>query len=505
MAEMTTNSRRTISDEVVMEARGISKQFPGVKALDNVSITLHRGEVVALLGENGAGKSTLIKVLSGIYQPDAGELYLEGKKVHFELPAEAKQAGIGVIHQELNYVPTISIAENIFMGEIPKKHGFVDYATMYAQAKEILAEVGLTLDPRMNLGDCTVAQKQLVEIAKVISNNVKVMIMDEPTSALNDIEVEHLYKLIHQAAEKGVSIIYISHKLDELFEVADRVVVVRDGAVTGEIAIGDATRDMLIARMVGRRLDDMYPKVGAQAGEAVLEVENLSSRWLKGVSFTAKRGEIFGIYGLMGSGHQAIGSAIFGQDLLSGGTIRVNGKKVHVKNPKDGIAHGIAYVPAERKTEGLVLNQTVAVNAASAYYAKERKLLTNRKKDEDIAARWIESLEIKTPSSQTVVESLSGGNQQKVVLAKWLELDPDILILNEPTRGIDVGAKAEIYRILDRLCQEGKCVIIITSEMPELLAMSDRIMVMFEGRVSGTLSRNEATQENVVRYAIGGN
>ena len=488
-----------------MEARGISKQFPGVKALDHVSITLHRGEVVALLGENGAGKSTLIKVLSGIYQPDEGELFLEGKQVRFELPAEAKNAGIGVIHQELNYVPTVSIAENLFMGRIPKKHGFVDYARMYAESREILAEVGLELDPRMNLGDCTVAQKQLVEIAKVISNHVKVMIMDEPTSALNDIEVEHLYKLIHKAADDGVSIIYISHKLDELFEVADRVVVVRDGCVTGEIAIEDATHDMLVSRMVGRRLDDMYPKVGAQAGDAILEVEHLSSKWLRDVSFTARRGEIFGIYGLMGSGHQAIGPAIFGQDLLQGGTIRVSGKEVHIRSPKDGIAHGIAYVPAERKTEGLVLNQSVAVNAASAYYAKERKLLTNRKKDEDIAARWIKNLEIKTPGSQTIVESLSGGNQQKVVLAKWLELNPDILILNEPTRGIDVGAKAEIYRILDQQCQEGKCVIIITSEMPELLAMSDRIMVMFEGRVSGTLTRNEATQENVVRYAIGGN
>ena len=325
------------------------------------------------------------------------------------------------------------------------------------------------------------------------------------TFGSHDIEVEHLYKLIHKAADDGVSIIYISHKLDELFEVADRVVVVRDGCVTGEIAIEDATHDMLVSRMVGRRLDDMYPKVGAQAGDAILEVEHLSSKWLRDVSFTARRGEIFGIYGLMGSGHQAIGSAIFGQDLLQGGTIRVSGKEVHIRSPKDGIAHGIAYVPAERKTEGLVLNQSVAVNAASAYYAKERKLLTNRKKDEDIAARWIKNLEIKTPGSQTIVESLSGGNQQKVVLAKWLELNPDILILNEPTRGIDVGAKAEIYRILDQQCQEGKCVIIITSEMPELLAMSDRIMVMFEGRVSGTLTRNEATQENVVRYAIGGN
>lgn len=505
MAEVTTKRRRHISDEIVMEARGISKTFPGVKALNKVDITLHKGEVIALLGENGAGKSTLIKVLSGIYQPDEGELFLEGKKIHFELPAEARNAGIGVIHQELNYVPTVSVAENLFMGDIPKKYGFVDYARMYRESREILKSVGLDLDPRINLGGCTVAQKQLVEIAKVISQNVKVMIMDEPTSALNDMEVRHLYELIHKSAENGVSIIYISHKLDELFEVADRVVVVRDGCVTGEIPIQEATRDLLVSRMVGRQLDDMYPKIGAVPGEAVLEVENLSTKWLKDISFTARRGEIFGIYGLMGSGHQAIGSAVFGQDLLQGGTIRVEGKPVRIVNPKDAIGHGIAYVPAERKTEGLVLNQTVAVNTTSALYAKGKRSFISQKLDEDVSKRWIKNLEIKTPSENTIVESLSGGNQQKVVLSKWLELNPDILILNEPTRGIDVGAKAEIYRILDQQCQAGKCVIIITSEMPELLAMSDRIMVMFEGRVSGMLSREEATQENVVRCAIGGN
>ncbi len=500
----TTKQARTIADEVVIEARNVSKQFPGVKALDNVSISIHKGEVVALLGENGAGKSTLIKVLSGIYQPDEGSLFLEGKPAHFDVPAEAKAAGIGVIHQELNYVPTISVAENIFMGNIPKKHGLVDYKTMYAESIKIMDKVGLKLNPKILIGSCTVAQKQLIEIAKVISNNVKVLIMDEPTSALNDIEVAHLFDFIHQASEQGISIIYISHKLDELFEVADRVVVMRDGAVTGEVLIQDATRDLLIAKMVGRELTDMYPKEVSEAGETVIEVENLTNQWLKGVSFSAKRGEIFGIYGLMGSGHQAIGPAVYGQDLISDGRLKVNGKWLKIKNPEDSMSHGIAYVPAERKTDGLVLNQSVAVNAASAYYAKNKKKWISKATDLEIAKRWIEGLAIKTPSEKTIVESLSGGNQQKVVLAKCLELEPDVLILNEPTRGIDVGAKAEIYRILDRLCKDGKCVIIITSEMPELLAMSDRIMVMFEGRVSGFIDRKDATQENVVNLAIGG-
>lgn len=487
-----------------MEASGIYKSFPGVKALTNVDIKIHRGEVVALLGENGAGKSTLIKILSGVYQPDAGSMRMCGNEVHFELPRDAKLAGIGVIHQELNYVASVSVAENIFVGNIPKKLGLVDYRTMYRESKEIMAQVGLSLDPRMSIGSCSVAQKQLIEIAKVISNNVKVLIMDEPTSALNNIETQHLFQLIHKAAAQGVSIFYISHKIDELFEVADRVVVIRDGCVTGEIMTVEATKQLLISRMVGRELKDTYDRMPSTPGDTVIEVKNLVSGVLKGVSFSARRGELFGIYGLMGSGHQQIGSAIFGQDIIQSGEILIDGKATHIQNPKDAIRVGIAYVPAERKVEGLVLNQSVAVNTMAALYSKDNPLFINKKKDKEISEKWIKNLSTKTPSTETIVESLSGGNQQKVVLAKWLELIPDVLILNEPTRGIDVGAKAEIYKILDRLAQEGKCVIIITSEMTELLAMSDRIMVMFEGSVSGMIDAQDATQEQVVQYAIGG-
>ena len=490
--------------DVVLEASGVCKSFPGVKALTDVSITLHRGEVVALLGENGAGKSTLIKVLSGIYQPDAGEIRMDGQTVHFDLPLQARDAGIGVIHQELNYVPTISIAENIFMGKLPKKHGFVDYKTMYAESSRILKKVGLELDPRIQISTCAVAQKQLIEIAKVLSADARVLILDEPTSALNDVETNYLFDLIRRASEAGIAILYISHKLEELFAIADRVVVLRDGCVTGELNIRETNKSELIARMVGRELTDLFPKASNPIGDVALEVDYLTTEAFQNVSFKTHRGEIFGIYGLMGSGHQEIGAALFGQIDHSAGSIRVCGKEVRIRQPMDAINNGLAYVPAERKTEGLVLNQSVEVNIASARYSRERPFWLRRKKDAQSAQKWIEQLRIKTPSRDTVTESLSGGNQQKVILGKWLELSPDVFILNEPTRGIDVGSKSEIYRILNDLCADGKCVIIITSEMPELLSMSDEIMVMFEGRVSGYLKGSEATQEDVVRLAIGG-
>ena len=490
--------------DVVLEASGICKSFPGVKALTDVSITLHRGEVVALLGENGAGKSTLIKVLSGIYQPDAGEIRMDGQTVRFDLPLQARDAGIGVIHQELNYVPTISIAENIFMGKLPKKHGFVDYRTMYAESSRILKKVGLELDPRIQISTCAVAQKQLIEIAKVLSADARVLILDEPTSALNDVETNYLFDLIRRASEAGIAILYISHKLEELFAIADRVVVLRDGCVTGELNIRETNKSELIARMVGRELTDLFPKTSNPIGDLALEVDHLTTEAFQDVSFRTHRGEIFGIYGLMGSGHQEIGAALFGQIDHSAGSIRVCGKEVHIRQPMDAINNGLAYVPAERKTEGLVLNQSVEVNIASARYSRERPFWLRRKKDAQSAQKWIEQLRIKTPSRDTITESLSGGNQQKVILGKWLELSPDVFILNEPTRGIDVGSKSEIYRILNDLCADGKCVIIITSEMPELLSMSDEIMVMFEGRVSGYLKGSEATQEDVVRLAIGG-
>ena len=364
-----------INAEVLLQAEGINKSFPGVKALTDVNLVLHKGEIVALLGENGAGKSTLIKVLSGIYQADTGTMRLDGKEVHFELPSQARDAGIGVIHQELNYVPTISIAENIFMGRLPRKHGFVDYRTLYAETRRILSLVGLDLDPRMTIGQCSVAQKQLIEIAKVLSCDARILILDEPTSALNDIETEYLFTLVRRAAQSGISILYISHKLDELFAIANRVVVLRDGCVTGEVLISEATKDDLIARMVGRKMNDLYPKGANEIGEVVMKVENLTTESIKDVSFETRRGEIFGIYGLMGSGHQQIGAALFGQDQVLSGAIVKDGKQIRIDRPRDAIANGIAYVPAERKTEGLVLNQSVAVNLVAGRYSRDKSHL----------------------------------------------------------------------------------------------------------------------------------
>jgi ABC-type sugar transport system ATPase subunit len=491
--------------KIILKAEGISKSFPGVKALSNVDFDVKRGEVVALLGENGAGKSTLIKVLSGVYQPDEGFIELEGKRCFFNLPMEAKIAGIGVVHQELNYVATISVAENVYMGNIPKKGLFVDQQKLESGAKEIMGRIGLELDPRMLVSNCTVAQKQLIEIAKVMADNIKVLILDEPTSSLNDVEIENMFHLVEYIAGKGVSVIYISHKLDELFRVADRVVVLRDGFVTGQADMRAATKEKLISMMVGRDLSVMYPKRETAMGEAALEVLGLSSDVFRDVNFSAHKGTIFGIYGLLGSGHLEIGPTVFGQLNYAGGEIKINGQKTHIKNPLDAMKAGIAYVPAERKTEGLVLNASVTNNIMMSYYSfhhKEKRI--NKKREMETAHKWIENLTIKTPSQNTRTESLSGGNQQKVVLARWLELEPDILILNEPTRGIDVGTKAEIYRILEDLCDLGKCVIMITSEMPELLNMSDEIMVMYEGRVMGIMKAKEASQEKVLQWAIGG-
>lgn len=495
---------RTAGPEVVLRAIDISKEFPGVKALSHVSLDVHRGEVLALLGENGAGKSTLIKILSGVYTCDQGSIEIEGQPVRFDYPAQAKAAGIGIIHQELNYVANVSVAENIFMGDIPRKGLIVDYRRMYDEARRIMAKIGVDIDPKMPIGKCSVAQKQLIEIAKVIANDVKVLIMDEPTSALNDVETENLFQFIKKASANGIAIIYISHKLDEIFALAHRVVVLRDGVRTGEIMVSQADKGKLISLMVGRQITDMYPKAGAEVGDVVLRVKDLTTASLRNVSFEARRGEILGIYGLLGSGHQSIGSTLFGQDRILAGDIEIDSRTVRIDSPLTALKHGIAYVPAERKVEGLVLNSSVRNNMLASYYAKHPKMrLIRNRMEGEIATRWISSLSIKTPSDGTRAESLSGGNQQKVVLAKWLELEPDVLILNEPTRGIDVGSKAEIYRILDDLCQKGKCVIMITSEMPELLTMSDRIIVLHDGKITGTVNAREATQESVIRLAFG--
>lgn len=505
MSEIAEETLKELDKNVIMRAKNITKEFPGVKALDDVSIEIRKGEVLALLGENGAGKSTLIKILSGVFTCDVGKIEMEGKDVTFNLPSDATKAGIGIIHQELNYVSTISVAENIFMGSIPKKGLIIDYKEMYRKATEIMNRINVKIDPKMQIGKCSVAQKQLVEIAKVMADDIKVLILDEPTSALNEIETASLLKFIKELARKDVAIIYISHRFDEIFEVSDRVVILRDGCNVGEAFIKETNKESLINMMVGRSIEAMYPKVKATVGDVAIEVKNLTNAVLKDISFSARKGEVMGIYGLMGSGHQNIGSAIFGQDELWEGTFEIEGIPVSINSPSDAMKNSIAYVPAERKTEGLILNSTVKNNIMVAYYSEHKeRFLISRRDDYKISHDWVNKFSIKTPSIETKVESLSGGNQQKVVLSKWLELNPRVLILNEPTRGIDVGAKVEIYRILDELCQSGLCIIMITSEMDELLTMSDRIMIMHDGRITGIIEGDEINQESIIKYTMGG-
>jgi ABC-type sugar transport system ATPase subunit len=492
--------------QIVFKASNICKSFPGVKALNNVSFELKAGEVLALLGENGAGKSTFIKVMSGIYQPDEGTLEMNGEPAAFPTPRSAFDAGISVVHQELNYIAVLSVAENIMMSNhLVNKFGMVDWKRMYTESREVLSRLNLDIDPRKNIQGCSTAEKQQIEIAKALYWKAKILILDEPTSALNNSEIENLMRYLEIVKKSGVAIVYISHKLEEIFRIADRVGVLRDGQQVGLMDVKDTTPDKLISLMVGRTISDMYPKENNAFGGVVMKVNNLGNRVLSNISFEINSGEILGVYGLLGSGHTELGKMIFGDMPYSEGSVELEGKKIRIKNPNDALRAGIAYVPSERKTEGLVLIESVQQNIVTVHYEKEKKRLVSGSYDKNSSANWIKKLKIKTPSPYTPAASLSGGNQQKVVLAKWMEVSPKILIMVDPTRGIDVGSKAEIYQLLDEFCKQGISIIMITSEMPELLAMADRVLVMYQGRINGEFSRNEADQIKVVSAAIGGN
>ena len=493
-------------DNVIFKATGIVKTFPGVVALDGVSFELCAGEVFGLVGENGAGKSTFIKIMSGVYVPDKGTLEMNGRPVHFRTPRAAFDAGISVVHQELSYIPELTIAENIMQSNYPlKRGGIVDWKAVYANARDALRRIEADLDPRMPIKYCTTAQKQLVEIAKAIYWNAKIIILDEPTSALNTDETEKMLHYIKKLAkEQNVCVIYITHKLDEIFEIADRVAVLRDGRHVATMDIGDTTRDKLIYHMVGRTLDDMYPKLNQTFGETILKVHGLSNDNIHDINFSLRKGEILGVYGMMGSGHIELGQMLFGDTPAKDGYCLINGQKVRIRNPIDALKNGFAYVPSERKSEGLVLEHSVESNIVTVHYQTVRERLVNKRYDAEAAKRWIQRIRIKTPSPKTPVESLSGGNQQKVVLAKWLDVTPKVFIMVDPTRGIDVGSKAEIYELMDSLCAEGMSVIMITSEMPELMAMSDRALIMCNGTIVCEFDRSELDQENIVAAAIGG-
>lgn len=492
----------------LLELTNIHKSFPGVKALSGASLTVKAGQVMALIGENGAGKSTLMKVLTGIYKKDAGDIIYLGKATNFNGPKSSQEAGIGIIHQELNLIPELTIAENIFLGrEFTNKFGCINWNKTYAQADKLLAELHLKYDSRRLISDLSIGEQQMVEIAKVLSFNSKVIIMDEPTDALTDTETASLFEVIRKLKQQNCGVVYISHRLQEIFEICDAVTVLRDGQFIGEKKVSELTEDTLIEMMVGRKLQDQYPRIDIQRGKETLSVKNLIGNGVNDVSFSLHEGEILGISGLMGAGRTELMKMIYGANPAKSGTIVLNGKTIKTQTPKDGLNHGIVYISEDRKKDGLILGMSVkdnmSLNALSYFVNPFKKL---RLIDEQQAVDdFVGLFNIKTPSTNQIIGFLSGGNQQKVAIAKGLMTRPSILILDEPTRGVDVGAKKEIYQLINQFKQQGLSVILVSSDMPEVLGMSDRILVIHEGKVTGDFSISDATQEKLMAAAVGKN
>ncbi len=512
---MSPQPQSTASNDVLLEASGITKSFPGVRALDGVNITVRRGRLNALLGENGAGKSTLMNILAGVFPPDAGTVTLEGRPVGFKNPREAQTAGIAMIFQELNLVPDLSIAENIFIGREPlNRFGLVDFARMNADAATLLKELELDADPRTLVSQLKVGAQQVVEIAKAISFNSRVIIMDEPTSAITEHEIEMLFRQIQRLRQNGVGLIYITHKLDELPEIADDITVFRDGKFVGAKPFAGVARDEMIRMMVGRDLADLFPKTPARPGDVALRVRNISLQHaeragdfaVQDVSFEVQRGEVLGIFGLMGAGRTELLQTIFGlYPKTSTGEIEVEGQRVAIQSPQDAIAAGLALAPEDRKAEGVVLGLSVAHNTTLSCLPKiERLGLLQPKLERELVGNYVNRLRVKTPSLDQALVNLSGGNQQKVVLAKWLATEPKVLLLDEPTRGIDINAKKEIYTLIDELAQGGLGVVMVSSELPEILGIADRILVLCEGCKTAEFKRGEATEEMIMKAALPG-
>lgn len=493
---------------ILLNMKGITKRFPGVLALDDVDLTLYEGEVLALVGENGAGKSTLLKILSGAYIKDAGVIEYQGREVSAYTPQEAIKMGISIIYQEIDNFQTLTVAENILVNQLPKKfngNGPIDWPKTYRIADDIIKRITNEVDVTELMGMLSTSQQQLVEIAKAMSHNMKVLVMDEPTSALTQVESKALLKLVREIASTGIGVIYISHRMDEIFEVSDRIQVMRDGKSISVFQTSKVNRDEIISAMVGRPLNELYPHSKMEKGGPILQVDGLSGGKAKNISFTLHRGEILGLFGLMGAGRPDLARTIFGDIYIKEGSIKICSKKVLHHTPADAIKNGIAYVPGERKNEGLMLIHSVLFNISIAVINRlVKKLKINKKQECNIGSKWIGVLDIRTPSINAEIQGLSGGNQQKVVIAKWLETKPKILILNDPTRGIDVGAKVEIYNIIEDLCKKGIGIIMISSEMQEVMAMSDRILVMCEGRLTGEIPVEKATQEILMKLAVGG-
>ncbi len=489
--------------EYVLEMRHIAKSFPGVKVLDDVTLQVKPGEVHALMGENGAGKSTLMKILMGIYTADAGEVMLNGEHLLARGPREAMDKGNAMIHQELNPIMDMQVYENIYIGRELRKGILVDRRAMIRETEDLLRELGINIPAVAYMRDLSVAQCQLIEIVKAISISAKVVVMDEPTSAITEREVETLFAQIRRLKSEGVAIIYISHKMDEIFQICDTITVLRDGHFIGTDAAANMTNEQLIRMMVGRDITEVFPKAEAEIGDVLLEVKNLSyGRQVKNVSFSLRRGEVLGIAGLVGAGRSELAETIFAMRQKSAGEILIGGKPVEIRHPKDAIQNRIALITEDRKITGLNLSGTVAENTTLVDLSRQFPSgLIDRQKENRITDEYIQKLSIRTPSAQQLAGRLSGGNQQKVVLSKWLLSEPEIIILDEPTRGIDVGAKRDIYLLIGGLVRQGKAVIVISSEIPEVMGLSDRILVMAEGRVTGELLRPDFSQEQIMTYA----
>ena len=494
-----------LSNEVILTMEGIDKSFPGVHALDHVNLEVRKGEVHALMGENGAGKSTLMKVLTGIYTKDSGTITYEGKEVEFHGPKEAQEAGIVIVHQELNMMNHLTVAQNIFIGREFMKGTIIDDAKMNAESRKLFDQLGINIDPTEKMGNLTVGKQQMCEIAKAISHKAKVIIFDEPSAALTEAEIEELFKIIRDLRDQQLGIIYISHRMDEIKVITDRVTVMRDGGYVGTLITKDCTKDDIINMMVGRVIyeDPKTKSMVAPDAPVVLKVEHLNAgKMVQDVSFELHKGEILGFSGLMGAGRTETARALFGADPKESGDIYVNGKKVDIRSPKDAVALGIGYLSEDRKRYGIVVDKSVAENSTMAHLKNFVKgLFIDKRKEEDATQDYIKRLNTKTPSIDQLVVNLSGGNQQKVVLAKWLVKDCDILIFDEPTRGIDVGAKSEIYHLMNELVAQGKSIIMISSEMTEILRMSDRIVVMCEGKKTAEIDIADATQESIMHAA----
>ena len=492
-----------MSEQYLLEMKGICKSFPGVKALQNVDLQLKAGEVHALLGENGAGKSTLIKVLGGIYHAEEGEIIIDGQKVNIDGVVAARHAGISIVHQELVLVPYMTVAENIFLGREPGTKMDVDRRKMVEEAQKLLDTYEMNIDANMLVERLTIAQQQMVEIVKAISFNSKILVLDEPTSSISDKEVGFLFNTMRNLTKAGVGIIYISHKMSELAEICDRVTVMRDGQTVGTKVVKETTTDDLIALMVGRELTNYYTRDYLEPGEVILKCEHISDgKMAKDASFELHKGEIIGFAGLVGAGRSETMKAIFGLAPHATGDVYVKGQKVKIKSPIDALKYGIALVPENRKEEGLYKVQSVRFNSTIEVLGSFiRHLHVDGKKEEEITQKYIDMMKTKTPSQDQIIGNLSGGNQQKVIIGRWLATNPEVLILDEPTRGVDVGAKAEIYAIMNELVKQGMSIIMISSELPEIINMSDRIYVMNEGRVTGCLDHDTVTQESIMTLA----